>query len=103
MGRFVRPGHAFGGCLLAALLFFPPGCGDDEDPDEGDFDRYDACERMVSLCDLSRDLMSPCVDWIEQNFPNRVERILLVQCMEEALDCTSMREACNLEELFPPP
>jgi hypothetical protein len=89
------------GCLLLLPALCFSGCGDDIEPEEGSFDRYDACERMVTLCEMSRDVLSPCVTWIEQNFPNKADRILLVQCMQTAPDCTSMKGQCNLDALIP--
>jgi hypothetical protein len=85
--------------MLPAL--WSPGCGGDIEPDEGYFDRYDACERMVTLCRQDRARLAPCVSWVEQNYPNRADRILLVQCMQDAPDCTSMTAQCNLEGLNP--
>ena len=75
------------------------GCGDEKIPDEGFFDRYDACERMISLCMMSRDDLTLCVEWVEQNYPEKVDRLLLMGCMENAPDCESMISECNLEDL----
>ena len=84
--------------FLAVLLFLNQGCGGDQAPtNEGFHDRFDACERAVSLCRLSRGALTPCVDWVEENFPNDVDRILLVQCMMEAPDCANMIDQCNLQ------
>ena len=81
---------------LFLLFFLILGCGDDKYTDEGCFDRYDACERMVSLCGLTRDHLEGCVNWIEANFPDKQDRIVQMKCMETALDCESMTQDCNL-------
>jgi len=82
-------------CLFL-LIFMNMGCGDDKYTDEGCFDRYDACERMVSLCGLTRDDLTGCVNWIEANFPDKQDRIIQMKCMETAPDCASMTHDCNL-------
>jgi len=94
---FDRPAAACVLVLLAAVCG-APGCGDDLDPNEGFFDRYDACERMVSLCGLTRDGLAPCVEWIVRDYPNEADRTLLVQCMQNAPDCAAMRGQCNLPD-----
>ena len=83
--------------LLAFLATSGWGCGEDRKADEGFFDRYDACERVVSLCGLSRDKLEPCVQWVEENYPNQVDRILLVQCVMAATDCASMNRQCGVQ------
>jgi len=72
------------------------GCGDARNADEGDFDRWDACERMVSLCGDTRDDLARCVSQIEENYPDPSERTEIVRCMQEAPTCQDMIENCNL-------
>ena len=82
--------------LAALATLAVAGCGDGIEPDEGFFDRYDACERMVSLSGLTRDRLPPCINWVLGSYPGRTDRILLVQCMQEAPDCDSMKGQCDL-------
>ena len=95
-GRILSPSLVLG--FIALLVLAGQGCGGDKATlNEGFLDRFDACERAVSLCGLSRDDLTPCVGWVGENFPNEVDRILLIQCMTEAPDCETMIEQCNLE------
>jgi hypothetical protein len=80
--------------VLIVLAAADSGCGEDQSPDEGDFDRWDACERMVSLCGYSRDKIYECLDRIEQNYPDQGERIELLCCMKEAATCQEMIGDC---------
>jgi len=94
-------GRVFPGLHLFPLIFFllHAGCGGDKISEEAFFDRYDACERIISLCGLSRDDLSPCVSWVERNYAETVDRILILECMEKTADCDNMIAECNLEGL----
>lgn len=94
-------GRVFPGRYLFPLIFFllHAGCGGDKISEEAFFDRYDACERIISLCGLTRDDLSPCVNWVEQNYAETVDRILILECMESTADCDNMIAECNLEGL----
>lgn len=71
-------------------------CGDDKHPDEGGFDRWDACERAVSLCGYKRSDLPECVDRIEAQYPDRQERMGLVLCVRDAQTCQDILEGCGL-------
>ncbi|MEW6440264.1 MAG: hypothetical protein AB1640_04940 [bacterium] len=86
----------FLGVLAAAVL--AAACGDDKDPDEGDFDRWDACERLVSLCEDERAAIESCVDRLEQSFPDRDARTAVVLCMKEAATCEGIQSCENRQE-----
>jgi hypothetical protein len=84
--------------ILLVLAALNSGCGEDQTQDDGDFDRWDACERMVSLCGYTRDKISECVNRIEQDYPGTDERAELLRCMKEAPTCQEMTEACMPEQ-----
>lgn len=88
-----------GADTIAAALFFAcscGACGDDKHPDEGEFDRWDACERTVSLCRYERSALSQCVERIETQVPDRQVRIDLVLCIRDARSCQDILEGCAL-------
>ena len=78
--------------LLPWLCLLNPGC-----QDQGLFDRYDACERWVSLCEPWRGALAPCVEWMEANSPDDVYQALQVGCVMDASTCQEIAEVCALD------
>ncbi len=80
--------------LILLSLAGIAGCGDHGDPEDNTFDRWDACERRVSLCEQDREDIFPCLDWVEQNYPEGPARDELLQCIAAAPDCDSLTLDC---------
>ncbi len=77
--------------LLLWLCLLNPAC-----TDQGFFDRYDACEKWVSLCQPWHPALTSCVEWIEENLPDDQRLALLLECVPDASTCEEITEGCTL-------